>query len=40
MQARVLNGDGVAGVRALVVDDEADQVSLNTRIREGSESAT
>jgi len=38
--ARVLTQESVGSIPTLIVDDEADQVSLNTRVREGDESPT
>lgn len=38
--ARQLEQVDLSGVRALVLDDEADQASLNTQVREGLESPT
>ena len=38
--SRVVEGVAVGAVATLVVDDEADQVSLNSRVKEGAESAT
>lgn len=38
--SRVLTREVLGEYPSLVVDDEADQISLNTRIREGAESAT
>lgn len=38
--ARVLTERSIGGLPVLIVDDEADQVSLNTRVRQGEESPT
>lgn len=37
---RVLNGVDLSSVPVLIVDDEADQASLNTKVRQGGESST
>jgi hypothetical protein len=37
---QVFSGQAIGGVPTLFVDDEADQVSLNTRVREGDQSPT
>src|SRR5690606_19001657 len=38
--AAVLTAGAVGNARVLIVDDEADQVSLNTRVNSNGESAT